>query len=159
MLCTEALKVCIVLPPYLGITSFPTQKHHRTVFIRRDLQRSPSPTPCSKKNQLSVWNTGESIHTKTTLLQSTHKKRSRKSLTWRNANRLLGTWLFLLGMEQPMHRNDQETTNLFLWSMGRPTRIQLVDIHQQTHFSATNIPSTALESHEHICVQIVWNES
>jgi len=62
-------------------------------------------------------------------------------------------------MEQTMHRKGQETTDLFLWSMRRPIRIQLVDTHQQTQFSATKIPSTALESHEHICVLIVWNES
>lgn len=74
------LKAHIVLPSYLGITSLPIQKHHRIILIRRDFPRSSSPAPCSKKNQMSMRSTGENIHTETTLLQSTHKKRSQSNL-------------------------------------------------------------------------------
>lgn len=69
-------KIHIVPPPYSGISSLPIQKHHRIILIGRDLQSSPSPTPCSKENQMSMGNTGKkSILTETTSLRSPHKKR------------------------------------------------------------------------------------
>lgn len=126
-------KIHIVPPPYSGISSLPTQKHHRIILIGRDLQSSSSPTPCSTENQMSRGNTGKkSILTETTSLRSPHKKRPWSDLIshLEKCQQPTGNLTLPAGYGAASAQEGLEATDLFLWSVRRPTRTQLLSTHQ-----------------------------
>lgn len=106
-------------PPYSGISSLPTKASQNNF----DWQRSSSPTPCSKKNQMSMGNTRKKHSYWNNFIMKASQKEALEQF-----NLLLGEmpttyWkpdCFCWIMEQPVHRKGCKPQISFSDQWGAP---------------------------------------